>query len=182
MKRYQVVLACLVVLALGAAGLYAAGSTMVVIEPADMKDGDKKTVIDDGRTITVERDGDKTHVTIEGADDTKKLTITREGDQIRIGRDADGTMRNFVIGPGRRNIVIDGLSFGDFEGIPLVKPLRPNTMHSYFVCPKDKTLLRVPEGKDDATYKCPVDGTVMDKKRSRGFTYFFDDQLFESVL
>jgi hypothetical protein len=182
MNRYPVVLTCLLTLSLGAAAMYGAGSTMVVIEPKDMKDGEKKTVIDDGRTITVERDGDTTHVTIEGADKTEKLTITRDGNEVRIGRLQDGVTKSFVIGPDRPKITIDGVPLGDFDGVPLVRPLRPNKMHTYFVCPKDKTQLRVPEEKDDATYKCPVDGTVMEKKRGRGFTFYYDDQVFENLL
>jgi hypothetical protein len=182
MNRYPVVLACLLTLGLGAA-LYGAGSTMLVIEPKDMKDGDKKTVVDDGRTITVERDGDTTHVTIEGAEKTEKLTITRDGNEVRIGRlGNDGNTRSFVIGPDRPKIVIDGIPLGDFGGAPLVRPLRPNKMHTFFVCPKDKTQLRVPQDKDDATYKCPVDGTVMEKKRGRGFTFYYDDEVFENLL
>lgn len=184
MRRYPVVLASLLILGLGAAAMYGAGSTMVVIEPKDMKDGEKKTVVDDGRTITVEREGDSTHVTIEGADKTRRVTITRDGNDVRIDRLTDGNTRSFVIGPDRPNIVIDGVPLGDFKGVPLVKPLRANKLHTYFVCPKDKTELRIrdEQGKDDATYKCPVDGTVMEKKRGRGFTFYYDDELFESLL
>ena len=45
---------------------------------------------------------------------------------------------------------------------------------SWFVCPKDHTMLRVPEDKADQTWKCPVDGTEMEKKKARAFAFFED--------
>ena len=183
MNRYWTALACALLLGIGAFALHAEVSSTLVIDPSDMKDGEKKTITDDGRKITVERDGNTTNVAIEGADKTEKLTITRDGNQIRIGRiDADGaTSRSFVFGPDRRKIVIDGVPLMDFDGYRthVLRP-RTNKVHTYFVCPKDETTLRVPDGKEDATYKCPIDGTTMEKKKGRGFTFFFDEDLLES--
>ena len=45
---------------------------------------------------------------------------------------------------------------------------------TWFVCAKDHTMLRVPEEKAEQTFKCPVDGTAMEKKKGRGMALFFD--------
>ena len=47
-------------------------------------------------------------------------------------------------------------------------------------CGGCQTMLRVPEEKSDDTFKCPVDGTTMEKRKGRGFAFFFDDDVFES--
>ena len=172
MKRY---LALVSLLVLGAFAVYAQSSTTLSVEPSEMKDGERKIITDGGRTITVSREGNTTHVRIDDAEKTEKLTITREGNRIRIGRtDADG-FEKFVIGPERRKIIIDGVPFGDFKEMP-----KSNRLQNWFVCPKDKTMLRVPEGKEDQTWKCPIDGTEMEKRKGRGFTFFFDDDVFET--
>lgn len=180
MKRSRTALVCGLLLTAGAAALYAESATTLVIEPSEMKKGEKKTFTDNGRTVTVEREGDTTHVRIEGADKTEKLTITREGGRVRIARaDARGP-RTLVVGPERRKIVIDGVPMDDLDARPHPRPFSHKSMQTFYVCPKDKTTLRVPEGKEDATYKCPVDGTGMEKKRGRGFSFFFDEESFET--
>jgi hypothetical protein len=174
MKRYLALAALLV---LAAFAVFAEGTSTLTIQPSEMKDGETKTFTDDGRTITVKREGDTTHVTITDADKTERLTITREGNRLHIGRHDGEGFRSFVVGPDRKRIVIDGVPFGEFKERPLGKQ-----MQSWFVCPKDKTMLRVPEGKEEQTWKCPVDGTVMEKRKGRGFTFFFDDGVFESNI
>ena len=127
-----------------------------------MRDGEAKTVMDDGRTITVRREGDTTRIEIEGAGHTERLSITREGDRIRIGRQGDGS-RSIIIGHGRA------------ERLPLFSSIPGGKSQTFFVCPTDKSMLRVPEEKSGQTYRCPVDGNTMEKRRGRGFTLFFDD-------
>lgn len=181
MKRYGIALTCAFLLTVGGAVLYAESSSSLTIEPSDMRDGDKKTFTDNGRTITVTREGNTTHVQITDADKTEKLTITREGGRVRIGRiDSEG-LQSFTIGPDRRKIIIDGVPLTEFEGLPRFREQLPKKeVQSWFVCPKDKTMLRVPEGKEEQTFKCPLDGTPMEKRKGRGFTLFFDDSIFES--
>jgi hypothetical protein len=95
------------------------------------------------------------------------LTVSRAEDgTIRIER--DGHSRAFVIGPSGPRIMMDGI-----EGLPR-RPFGANAQ-TWFVCPKDHTMLRVPAGQEDKTYKCPVDGTTMEKRKSHGFAFFFDD-------
>ncbi len=179
MKRYVTAFICALLLLIAGAVLYAGNTSTLTIEPSEMKDGETKSFTDNGRAITVKREGNTTHVQIADADKTEQLTITREGNRLRIGRiDSDGG-RSFVIGPGRRRIIIDGMPFEDFPDVPRFD-LPKKKMQNWCVCPKDHTMLRVPEGKEDQTYKCPIDGTTMEKRRGRGFTFFFDDDLFES--
>ncbi|HEY3056242.1 MAG TPA: hypothetical protein VGK31_09965 [Thermoanaerobaculia bacterium] len=174
MKRILLALASATILGLAA---YAYADSTLIVKPSEMKDGETKTVTDDGRTITVTREGNTTHVKIDEAGKTQRVTITRDGDRIRIGHDGEG-VRAFTIGPERRKIIIDGVPFNDFVKPQMILPRRGN--QTWFVCPKDHTMLRVPEGKEDQTFKCPVDGTTMEKKKGRGFSFFFDDGLFES--
>jgi hypothetical protein len=187
MKRYAVFAILLLFIVAGAAAVYAAdrhSSSRLTINPSEMKDGETKTFTDDGRKVTVTREGNTTKVLIEGADGTKTLSITNDDGEIRIDG-ADGKRRKVIqIGPDRPRILIDGMDFKDFnfkglEDFPR-HGLMPRKAQTWFVCPKDHTMLRVPDEKSDDTFKCPIDGTTMEKKKGRGFAFFFDDELFES--
>src|SRR5207245_2719937 len=108
---------------------------------------------------------------IEGAAKTRSLTVNRAEDgTIRIDRESPRAM---IIGPTGPRVMIDGMELPSrtFPGA---------RMQTWFVCPKDHTMLRVPAGKENETFKCPVDGTTMEKRKGRGFGFFFDDDLFES--
>lgn len=169
MKRYALyaVLLCFLV-----GGAFAA--TRLTISPSEMKNGETKTFTDDGRKITVHRDGDTMKVTIEGAEGTKSLSITNDGAEIHI----DGTEGL----DGKRHTIVVGPDF-NFKGLDDVPRhgLMPKKAQTWFVCPKDHTILRVPEDQvDDKTFKCPLDGTTMEKRKGHGFAFFFDDSLFES--
>ena len=161
-----------------AAGAFAA--TRLTINPSDMKNGETKTFTDDGRKVTVRRDGDTMHVTIEGANGTKSLSITNDDGEIRIHgfEGADGGRRKIVIGP---DFAIP--DFKEFKGLDALPRhgLMPRKAQTWFVCPKDHTMMRVPEDDvDGKTFKCPVDGTTMEKRKGRGFAFFFDDDTFDS--
>jgi hypothetical protein len=183
MKRFAVFAILGLFIVAGAVAVYAGdrhhSSSRLTINPSEMKDGETKTFTDEGRKVTVRRDGDTTHVTIEGANGTKTLSITSDGGDIRIDRDGV-ERRKIVIGDSSRpRILIDGMDFKGFEGFPRHEML-PRKIQTWFVCPKDKAMLRVPEEKADETFKCPIDGTTMEKRKGRGFAFFFDDEVFES--
>lgn len=176
MKRAIIAVGILLaVIAVGVAyGADEESSSSLVIRPSTMRDGETKTLIDDGRKITVKRNGDAVNIEIEGAGQTRKLTIVKTGDQdIVIDPEDSDTRRRVVIGPGSSRILIDGL-----PGLSDKK--RPFT-ENWFVCPKDNSMLRVPEAKEDATYKCPVDGTTMERKKGRGFTIWMGDGSLEGI-
>ncbi len=188
MKRYAVLAILLLFVVVGAVAVYAGdrhSSSRLTINPSDMKDGETKTFTDDGRKITVKREGNTTKVMIEGADGTKTLSITNDDGDVTIDG-ANGNRRKIIVGPGgdRPRILIDGMDFKDFNFKGLDDfphhGLLPRKAQTWFVCPKDHTILRVPEEKQDETFKCPVDGSTMEKKKGRGFAFFYDDELFES--
>jgi hypothetical protein len=164
MKKVVLILAALVV----AVAAYA--STAITVTPSSMKNGETKTLTDDGTTIKVTRDGDSVNIKIEGAGESHSISVTRDGDgDIRINRG----------GGDRERIIINGhdLVMPKLEHLPHVRQRSAGTL---FVCPKDGASLRVPDDKKDETFKCPVDGTTMEKKKGHGFSFYFDDNDFSS--
>lgn len=155
MKR----IALLALLLLLGAAVY--GDSRLSVNPSTMKDGETKTLVDGNKTITITRHGDDVDVQVEGAGKTHTIVIGNAGGDITIDRDALERF-NFDFKPP--HIVIDRAEIE--RHLP--------KMQSIFVCPKDHTVLRVPEDKADHTYKCPVDGTPMEKRRSRAFGFWFD--------
>jgi len=163
MKKFVLILAASII----AVAAYA--STALTITPESMKNGETKTLTDDGTTIKVTRNGDAMDIKIEGAGESRTITVTRSGDgDIRIDRNGRHLR---VITP---DVVVPPIH------VPHFREHRFGTM---YVCPKDGTTLRVPDDKDDdrkdQTFKCPVDGTTMEKKKGRGFVFSFDDKAFE---
>ena len=171
MKRYAV-FAILLLFVVGGA----LAATRLTINPSEMKNGETKTFTDDGRKVTVQRDGDKMHVTIEGADGTHSLTITNDGGDIHIDG-FDGKRRTLIVGPDG---AMPRFEFKGLDDLPR-HGLMPRKAQTWFVCPKDHTILRVPEDQvDGKTFQCPLDGATMEKRKGRGFAFFFDDDMFES--
>lgn len=160
MKRASI---AVLLLLLVAAVVY--GATSISVNPSEMKNGETKSLVDGRNTITITRNGDDLNVKVEGAALTRSLSITRSGDEIRIER--AGVHGGMFVMPD----------------VPLMKPrvFREKIgTQEWFVCPKDHTMLRVPDGKEDQTFKCPVDGTTMEKRTGRGF--FFGDFDTDSLL
>lgn len=144
----------------------AVASTVITIDPSEMKSGETKTLTDGGKTITIRRDGESLDIRIDGAGGSKKVTISRDGDHFTIRPRVEA----FELGP-KGKIWIDGHEIPAFRPRAFKAPTQ-----TWYVCPKDHATLRVPEGsKEDATYKCPVDGTVMEKRKGLGFQYFFSE-------
>lgn len=138
MKRFAIALTAVLLLT-------AASDSTITVRPADMKDGETKTITKNGKTFIFKKDGDVT-----------KLTIV-DGGTIQID---DETFRRPMV----------------FKPPHIARPNFPH--QTWFECPKDHAILRVPEGKADGTYKCPIDGTTMEKRKGRGFAYFFNDDMF----
>ena len=151
-------------LLLVAVALYA--STTITLNPSEMKSGETKKLVDGDKTITVTRDGEALDIRIEGGGSSNKVTISRGTDGFRIER--EGAPRTFLFPPGL-----------DLPQTRIMKFRNPSSQ-TWFVCPKDHTLMRVPSGKEDATFKCPVDGTTMEKRKGHGFAFFYDDDGFDS--
>jgi hypothetical protein len=168
MKKIVFILAALVI----AAAAYA--STAIVVSPSSMKEGETKTLTDDGTTVKVTRHGDDVDIRVEGAGESRTITVTRGGDgDIEIHRDG---RRMRIITP---DVVVPPVHVPQIH-VPRFHDSRFGTI---FVCPKDGTTLRVPDAKDkdkDKEFKCPVDGTTMEKKKGRGFSFYFDEGDFDA--
>ena len=162
MKKVLFVLAALII----AAAAYA--STAITVSPSSMKDGETKTLTDDGTTIKVTRDGDSVDVKVDGAGESKTITVTHGGDgNIIIDRNDRHRLR--IVTP---DVVVPPVHIPRFH---------ERHFGTIYVCPKDGATLRVPDDKEkDQTFKCPVDGTTMEKKKGRGFSFYFDDNDFEA--
>jgi hypothetical protein len=157
MKRLALIAVLLVV------ALAAYGSTKLTIEPSQMKDGETKTLVDGDKTITVHKSGDNLDIKIEGAGKTRTITLNNSGGNISIWKDGEA-FKSFNMPEGK--IFID-------HDFPRFKEMGPKAQ-TWFVCPKDHTMLRVPEDKSNDSFKCPVDGTTMEKKKGQGFALFFN--------
>ena len=166
MKRIALLAVLALLLVAGAAFVYAEeshGSTKLTIEPSQMKDGETKTLVDGDKTITVKKAGDSVDIKIEGAGKTRTITLNNSGGNISIFK-GDGLGFRSITGVEPK-ILID-------RELPRFEQMGRSL--SWFVCPKDHTMLRVPEDKADQTWKCPVDGTTMEKKKARAFAFFED--------
>ena len=166
MKRIALFAVLALLLVAGAAFVYAEeshGSTKLTIEPSQMKDGETKTLVDGDKTITVKKSGDSVDIKIEGAGKTRTITLNNSGGNISIFK-GDGLGFRSIASVEPKILIDRELPHFEQMGRSL----------SWFVCPKDHTMLRVPEDKADQTWKCPVDGTTMEKKKARAFAFFED--------
>ena len=166
MKKVIFILAALVI----AAAAYA--STAIVVTPSSMKEGETKTLTDDGTTVKVTRSGDNVDIKIEGAGESRTITVTHGADgNLEIHRDGH---RMRIITP---DVIVPPVHVPEIR----MPRFHENRIGTVYVCPKDGATLRVPDAKEkDKELKCPLDGTTMEKKKGRGFAFFFDDDLFES--
>ncbi|HEX8154520.1 MAG TPA: hypothetical protein VF698_15405 [Thermoanaerobaculia bacterium] len=160
-------------LCLVAAGAYA--HSALTIRPSDMKDGETKTFEEDGRKITITKKGDALNVEVEGAGGSRTVTIVGGDRGIRIERDGSRPGIS-VIPPGelRERIIAGELPGFDVDQLPRFRRFpRDQKLQNWFVCPKDKTLLRVPDDAGEKEFNCPVDGTKMEKRNAKDFRFFF---------
>jgi hypothetical protein len=166
MKRTVLVALFLTLLS---AAVYAASSRFT-ISPNDLKDGETKTFGDGDRSITVHRGGDSIEVKIGAAGKARRIVIDSNDGEIHIGGGEGPRVFSFNGDGALPRMFMDG-------NIPSIQPRQfKQRTQTWFVCPKDHTMLRVPEGKDDAKYNCPLDGTAMEKREGHGFSFFFDDE------
>ena len=166
MKHFRFLLLLVVLLTAGVA-VYA--SSVITVKPSDVKQGETKTIVDDGKTVRITRDGDRLKIVVDHGDRKREITIEGDGD------DDDDFDFDVPRHGHPRRIIINGRSLDDLLDVPM---LRGHHDDSWFVCPKDKAMLRVPEPKDGDSFKCPVDGTTMEKRKAPAFTFFFDQDSF----
>lgn len=151
--------------------------TSIVVRPSSMKQGEMKAMVDDGRKISIERRDNTLEVLIEGAAALDRLEVTREGREIRVVRGESGPSEDerkvTVIGPGGTGISI---------GLPTSKDRKDEGKGSeksdeiWYVCPKDSALLKVPEATEKSTFRCPIDGTPMERRKGRAFSIWIGQE------
>ena len=140
-----------------------------IVAPSDLKDGETKVITDDDRKVTIKRHGDRTEIEVEN-DGGKNKHVTV------IETDGDGQAGN------HRHVIIDGKDIDTMVSTRL-RGLQAFQHGTWYVCPKDHAMLHI-AGKGDgseaagATYKCPVDGTTMEKRKGQGFGFLFDSNAF----
>lgn len=140
---------------------------------------DKLTIIRDGESVRIER-ADGTHTFVDGSDsDDVRRKIIIDGVPLDLDHPR---FRAFPRdGAGDMQFRFRERADGDersprFDRRPRGEGLPRHGASSWFVCPKDKTLLRVPEAAEEKKeYKCPVDGTVMEQRRTRAFYFLNQD-------
>lgn len=121
--------------------------------------------VDDSVRVTIRRDGEVRHVTVE------RLGIRNEYKLERVNGVLELTWKDvaqgLVFSPHR--ILVDGVTLDG--SLPVPSPdLRKKA--TYYICPKDQTMLRVPHSDHDGEFQCPVDGTPMKPSAGRTSPYF----------
>lgn len=166
----------LAALTIAATALMADELASIVVRPSAMKQGEMKAMVDDGRKVSIERRDNTVEVIIEGAAALDRLEVTREGREIRVVRGesgpSDDERKVTVIGPGGTGISIGlpGREKKD-EGKTSEK-----SEETWYVCPKDSALLKVPSATDKSTFRCPIDGTTMERRKGRAYSVWIGEE------
>lgn len=121
--------------------------------------------LDDSVTVTIRRDGEIRRITVE------RLGIRNEYKLEPVNGVLEVTCKDLeqglALSPDR--ITIDGVTL-DGSLRPLAPDMRRKA--TYYICPKDHTMLRVPHSDHDGDFKCPVDRTPMRPGAGRTSPYF----------
>lgn len=125
-----------------------------IFDTSKMADGQSVTSVVDGATVTVTREGDARRVVIERPGRRDEVTIHRDGEKLQIGTGRRG--ESFMVPTPR--IIVDGIAIEPFI-TDMFMSRRPRA--KVYVCPNDRTELRLPHMKHDGDFKCPLDGTLM---------------------
>jgi hypothetical protein len=125
-----------------------------VIDTTKMAEGQSVVTQIDGATVTVTREGETRRVVIERPNRRDEVTILRDGEKLRISTGRRG--ESFMVPTPR--IIVDGIAIEPFITDQLMSRRPKSTV---YVCPNDRTELRLPHRKHDGDFKCPLDGTLM---------------------
>ena len=156
--------------------LFATGA--IDVNTSKLADGVTETFSEGSRLVAVHRSGDTTTVRVQEGDRVDTVSITRQGANLSIGHSDNGAERRFIV-VDRPKVVVDGIDLepwltGGVDSPPASQPdakkRKPRAV-DYFVCPKDSSVLAVPDSPQGAMYKCPVDGTSMRRTARRGLPY-----------
>lgn len=113
------------------------------------------------RKVTLSKKDDVTTVVVAEGDRVDTLIVRSIDGKTVIGH-SDNGMPPPTPSAGRIPVVIDGMNVEPFlDGDLVDRSIREHSLATYYICPKDRAMLRVPNGPAEAMFKCPVDGTLM---------------------
>lgn len=145
----------------------AAALLLFAIQPIDidttkLENGKHYAYAAGERRVAVAKENDATTINVVSGQRVDTLIVRQMNGKTVISHTSNG------MAPPRATadstpVIVDGLNIEAFLGGDEVmeRGLADAGFASYFVCPKDRAMLRVPNAPRDAMYKCPVDGTVM---------------------
>ena len=147
-------------------------TTPIVIDSSNLAPG--RVVVHEGgaRKVAAYREGNTVTVRVEEGKRVDTITIKNEDGKLSIGRGSNGEPRK-LLGLDRQPVIVDGIDLEPFlasdsfgtsaaaepQVIPAPQPRADRP--SYYICPRDETMVRVKAGRGPAELKCPLDGTVM---------------------
>lgn len=120
--------------------------------------------VDESVKVTIRRDGEIRHVTVERLGIRNEYRLEPVDGVLKVTK--QDLQKGRPISP--RRILVDGVAL-EGELPPALPGARKAT---YYICPKDQTMLRVPHSNHDGEFKCPVDGTPMKPGAGRTSPYF----------
>lgn len=114
-----------------------------------------------GRMVSVAKDAGVTTVVVVEGERVDTLVVRNVDGKTVIAHTDNGLPRP-APSAQRAPVIIDGMDVEPFlEGDPVDRSLRQQSLGTYYICPRDRAVLRVPNGPAEAMFKCPVDGTLM---------------------
>ncbi|HEX6097730.1 MAG TPA: hypothetical protein VF432_15495 [Thermoanaerobaculia bacterium] len=146
----------------------------MVFDTTKLADGASDVRLEGSRTVSVTRTGETVTVRVEEGKRVDTVTLTRKaGGEVTISHKDNGEPRR-LLPLGRQPVVVDGIDLepfmaGNFFGTQTMAaprevpppPARNERRPTYYVCPKDETMVRVRPGRGPAELFCPLDGTPM---------------------
>ena len=133
-----------------------------IFDTTTLQDGQSVSSVVDGATVTVTREGDARRVVIERPGRRDEVTIQRDGEKLQISTGRRG--ESFMVPTPR--IIVDGIAIEPFITDTFLN--RPRAKGKLYVCPNDRTELRLPYLQHDGDFKCPLDGALMRPARDSG--------------
>jgi hypothetical protein len=148
----------------------------IEVNTGKLAEGAVETFTSGSRQVAVHKSGDTTTVRVQEGERVDTVTLTRAGDgKLSIGRSDNGVVRRFIV-VDRPKVVVDGIDLEPYlmdsmaaapqsKVVPLPAPMpqqKPTPGdRTYYVCPKDATIVVTPTPSATGRLLCPVDGTPL---------------------
>jgi hypothetical protein len=144
----------------------AAALLLFAIQPIDidttkLENGKHYAYKSGDRDVTVAKDNDITTINVVNGERVDTL-IVRQVDGRTIISHTNNGLEEPPAKAEQPPLIIDGMNVDTFlRGDAVQRSVRKAGLAQFYVCPKDRAMLRVVNGPSDAMFKCPVDGTLM---------------------